>query len=547
MPSLYPPARAGRLLLGPIVGHTNHHSTRIWIRVRDDPSTYYLRVTGHGIFRFHSTEAPSKPEFGTAIAVADGLRPDWKYRYQVLKNGRVVARSRGTFRTMPLPGSQADMLFVSLSCSHREEPGAWQLLDDYVNKDGPRFLLMLGDQVYLDQGDNVWEQHLDSAPSKRRRAMADKYQEHWSWEPIRSLMANTPTYMIWDDHEIRDGWGSWAEDSPTLARRYPRGAKITDAYERFMMDARDVYWHFQMSRNPQGQPQPLPAEPGTNRFAIPYWFQCGRLAVLVLDGRGARDVFREKDPILGSAQWQFIKDFIDKLPSDIDALAVVTPAPIVSMDPEGLSQRSLGGRMDDVELYRQGRAKELLQLHRGLDDSGWAQAKAVMSEYIPILPREISDFKIEDLDDIRDQWAHKWSRPEQARLIREVDRSTRVNRLPSQPRSVMFLGGDIHVGAHFEISIGNSRIPCLVSSAISQGPPPLHLLKNVGVLVDEKFSVADGISAQLKTFVRANNFCVTQATFTRSVPSMISTLAHEGDADYWSTELPLSARGVLGI
>jgi len=251
--------------------------------------------------------------------------------------------------------------------------------------------------------------------------------------------------------------------------------------------------------------------------------------------------------VLGSVQWKFIKDFIDKLSSDIDALAVVTPAPIVSMDPEGVSQRSLGGRMDDVELYKEGRAKELLQLHGGLDDSGWAQAKAVMAEYIPFLPREISDFKIEDLDDIRDQWAHAWSRPEQERLIREVERGTRVNRLQSQPRGVMFLGGDIHVGAHFQISIGDTRIPCLVSSAISQGPPPLHILKNVGVLVDEKFSVADGITAQLKTFVRANNFCVTQATFTRSSPLLVNTLAHEEDADYWSTELPLSARSVLGI
>lgn len=541
------PAPAARLLLGPIVGHTDHHSARIWIRVKDDPSSYYLRVTGHGVFRFNSTEAPSKPEFGTAIAVASGLRPDWKYRYQVLRSGRVVARSRGAFRTMPLPGSQADMLFVSLSCSHREEPGAWQLLDRYVKKAAPRFLLMLGDQVYLDQGENVWEKHLDSSPQRRRQAMADKYQEHWSWEPIRSLMANTPTYMIWDDHEIRDGWGSWAEDSPTLAGRYPRGAKITATYEKFMRDARDVYWHFQMSHNPQGQPQSLAAEPGTNRFAIPYWFQCGRLAVLVLDGRGARDIFREQDPILGSIQWQFIKDFIDTLPSDVDALAVVTPAPIVSMDPEGVSQRSLGGRMDDVELYKMGRAKELLQLHGGLDDSDWGAIKSLIAEYVPLVPREISDFKIEDLDDVRDQWAHRLSRPEQARLIREVERSTRVNRLRSHPRSVMFLGGDIHVGAHFEISVGDSRIPCLVPSAIGQGPPPLHILKNVGVLVDEKFSVAEGIGAKLKTFVRANNFCVTQTTFTRSTPVMTSTLAHDGDAEYWSTELPLSYSKVLGV
>ncbi len=27
--------------------------------------------------------------------------------------------------------------------------------------------------------------------------------------------------MLWSDHEIRDGWGSWASDSPTLQAKYP--------------------------------------------------------------------------------------------------------------------------------------------------------------------------------------------------------------------------------------------------------------------------------------------------------------------------------------
>ena len=58
----------------------------------------------------------------------------------------------------------------------------------------------------------------------------------------------------------------------------------------------------------------------------------------------------------------------------------------------------------------------------------------LITEAIPGLPREISDFKIQDLVDIRDQWAHDFSRPEQVRLLREVDRGSRVNRLQSLQR-----------------------------------------------------------------------------------------------------------------
>jgi hypothetical protein len=65
-----------RLRLGPVVGHTDDASTRIWIQVVDDPSRYALRVEGAGIFPFQSTEG-GVLEFRTATAVATGLRPEW--------------------------------------------------------------------------------------------------------------------------------------------------------------------------------------------------------------------------------------------------------------------------------------------------------------------------------------------------------------------------------------------------------------------------------------------------------------------------------------
>lgn len=95
-----------RLQLGPIVGHTDENSSRIWIQVFDDPEIYHLRVQGIGLFPFISTEISTQPlEFRTAIAIAEGLRPDWRYRYNILRNGRSIPGTNGTFRTMPNNGS----------------------------------------------------------------------------------------------------------------------------------------------------------------------------------------------------------------------------------------------------------------------------------------------------------------------------------------------------------------------------------------------------------------------------------------------------------
>ena len=120
--------------------------------------------------------------------------------------------------------------------------------------------------------------------------------------------------MVWDDHDIRDGFGSLACDSPTLAAQHPRGAKIFAKTNAYFEDARDVYWHFQGCHNPLPgddrdpalrcrtlhSPIHRPTAAARARLGMPFVFRCGRLMVLVLDSRGERDVFRKQYPILGA-------------------------------------------------------------------------------------------------------------------------------------------------------------------------------------------------------------------------------------------------------
>jgi NAD-dependent SIR2 family protein deacetylase len=59
------------------------------------------------------------------------------------------------------------------------------------------------------------------------------------------------------------------------------------------------------------------------------------------------------------------------LPADVEALAIATPTPIASQDPDGQSQRLLGTRTDDVDAFREGDEEEAFHPKAtGTDDVG---------------------------------------------------------------------------------------------------------------------------------------------------------------------------------
>jgi hypothetical protein len=534
-----------RLQLGPVVGHTDDTSTRIWIQVSDDPARYGLRVEGVGLFKFESTEFGAV-EFGTAIARVIGLQPDLRYRYRVVRAGRFVPGANGSFRTLPPPSSMTNLLFCAISCNGAEQDGAWQNLSEFVERSQPSFVVMMGDQVYMDEDPpNVFEQHFHSDSATRRHAMAEMYRFNWSRGPVRQILANVPTYMVWDDHDIRDGWGSLASDSPTMAALHAGGAAIFRASTAYFEDARDVYWHFQGCRNPlpgdyRDPTVPAQSDPAFPNYvdgpiphgqyvAMPFVFRCGRLMVLVLDSRGERDVFRKDYPILGQRQWQFIDKVFAQLPADVDALAVVTATPVASQDPDGQTQRLMGQRTDDIEAFKRGDEKELFHPKSTKDITDLLQA--VLSAKLNRLgvQSNLGDFQISNLDEARDQWSHRFARREQQDLLKKAFAARYVNRNAASGRGLVFLSGDIHIGCIFDVSASRPRSTAvsITSSGISQIEDTQPL---VGSFVDEEFTLAPGIRSTLRDVVNRFNFGVVQVQPTGSGAEISAVLAHEGNA-----------------
>ena len=526
-----------RLQLGPIVGHTDATSTRIWIQAFDDPGFYALRIPGAGLFEFKPTENNAL-EFRTGIAIAQGLRPDRIYSYDVLRRGRRIPRSRGRFRTMPDPASMSDIQFVAISCNSLKD-GVWERFAAFVEESQPRFLLMMGDQVYIDlDPPDVFDEHFASSRAVRRKALAEKYRLNWQREPVRRVLANVPTYMIWDDHEIRDGWGSFAPDSPTLAARFPGSREIFERFNAYFEDARDAYWHFQGCHNPVPFPGQDPALPnyigappaGGQRRAMPFVFRCGRIVVLVLDSRGERDVFRKKYPVLGREQWGFVEHVFEHLDPSVDALAVVTPTPIASLDPEGQAQTVFGDRTDDVERFKRRDLEGLVDFSG--DDSVGSIALTALNPRISRLTgrqQNLGGFKRGAIDEARDQWSHRFSRPEQIALIRKAGQALRKNRPSGAARELLFLSGDIHVGGIYDISSANPRFEAqsLISSGISKDS---GLVPVLGVFLDEDFEVGPGIRSKLRHVVNTFNFGVVRVIPNGTGAEVKGVVAHEGNS-----------------
>jgi alkaline phosphatase D len=66
----------------------------------------------------------------------------------------------------------------------------------------PKFVLMVGDQIYAD----MFNKHVPVGLADTYQEFQDRYIEAFGTRNIRKLLRSVPHYMILDDHEIEDNW-----------------------------------------------------------------------------------------------------------------------------------------------------------------------------------------------------------------------------------------------------------------------------------------------------------------------------------------------------
>lgn len=96
----------------------------------------------------------------------------------------------------------------------------------------PQFVLGVGDQIYVDpdpdakpmggepaeplaffKGDRSNEFLIETDEASLYDALDIVYRYNFSLPPLAWAFSKLPSYMMWDDHEIRDGWGSQGDES----------------------------------------------------------------------------------------------------------------------------------------------------------------------------------------------------------------------------------------------------------------------------------------------------------------------------------------------
>ncbi|MDP9434785.1 MAG: alkaline phosphatase D family protein [Actinomycetota bacterium] len=182
-----------------------------------------------------------------AWLVVDGLAPGTDSPYDVRLDGDLAWPAEDDPRPPPrlrtrAPGAPLDLVFGSCRKDRPHAPPYELEPDQHPRGIGvdalqglalacqrgerplPDLLLMLGDQVYADEGLSpaLRERQRDKRPADSQPVgeVADfeeytwLYQDAWSDADVRWLLATVPSGMVLDDHDVRDDWNisqAWRE------------------------------------------------------------------------------------------------------------------------------------------------------------------------------------------------------------------------------------------------------------------------------------------------------------------------------------------------
>ena len=331
---------------------------------------------------------------------------------------------------------------------------------------GPWNLLLLGgDQVYSDAMWQVvpelrawvdldWSQRAKRMFNQTMRAQVEKffeglYLDNWSQPEVAAVLASVPSVMMWDDHDIFDGWGS-----------YPHQQHTCPVYQGIFEVAKFYFRLFQQQSIDTPDPAELPGQPAFNQA-----YNLGDLGILVLDMRSERKPHTPNsksneympDQVMSEASWNAVYKWLDQhvATQQLQHLLVVSSIPVVHPT-FGLLEKMLGFIPGQQELE----------------------------------------------DDLRDHWT---SAPHMQERLRMVHRLLRFS--AEKKCRVTLLSGDVHVAAVGVIESDRNDVPPnarvinqLTSSGIVHPAPPAMVRYFLEQACKNVETVDRGITAAMYEF-----------------------------------------------
>jgi alkaline phosphatase D len=179
-------AQLGPQIVGPMVGHVSDTEATLWAYGGPGVDFGVLIWPEGDIGGAQLLPMTADPvRYDAATVTISSLSPSTSYRYRVARSGTLAPNRGGRFRTAPIRGQPAKFTMTLASCMKFANPNqsSWNL----VALIDPAFQLLIGDQVYADTSDHdiIWDHHV----------------QYRTVPEFANVIANTPTYAMWDDHD----------------------------------------------------------------------------------------------------------------------------------------------------------------------------------------------------------------------------------------------------------------------------------------------------------------------------------------------------------
>ncbi|MFT7836887.1 alkaline phosphatase D family protein [Saccharothrix sp. BKS2] len=187
-PAVVPTPMPAEAAVGPLVGHVDETTARLWARPGLDPAAFptWVCTARAGATTRTATAALSTANDNTLLVTVTGLRAATRYEYSIAPQGGAPGFTplTGSFTTAPAAGAPAVVTMGLGSCAPSTPSTVWTRIAD----EGCDSFVLLGDTPYVDSAD------LAVARAEHRRFLAQP--------ELARVVRSMPVWGTWDDHDF---------------------------------------------------------------------------------------------------------------------------------------------------------------------------------------------------------------------------------------------------------------------------------------------------------------------------------------------------------
>ena len=288
-----------QLVNGPMLGYSTYREQAVWVQTTKEAQVQVAFRPYLSGQKWSKTAAFQTTSQNAQVCeeILTDLEPGTKYEYLIfVDRKKITPKGAQQFTTRPIWAYQKpapDFSFTLGSCNYINElntdrsgtpyGGDYTIFQTITSKQ-PQFMLWMGDNVYYRESD--WTS---------RSGMIHRYTHSRNIPELATLLANTPQFAIWDDHDFG-----------------PNNSDRSFIHKTISKEVFDLFW-----ANP---PQSNSTLPGiTNQFD---WSDC---QFFLLDNRYERAPNDRKDAdrtILGKSQLEWLKESLLNSPATFKFIAL---------------------------------------------------------------------------------------------------------------------------------------------------------------------------------------------------------------------------------